>query len=144
MSTSPSTTKVSFTSNIHLPYGHLESNSYSFYPIFPVPLDLSSDVNLDISHSEGLRISSDPDAVEEYAPDVVIVPSRLKHFSKVEILIRRPILVLTSFLLPQVVDNTVAINPSFLSKSTYSTLSYGGKAPGPVKGQISVDLVKLG
>lgn len=55
----------------------------SFYPIFPVPLELSSDVNLDISHSDGLRLGSDPDGIKEYAPDVLILPSRLKHFSKV-------------------------------------------------------------
>jgi hypothetical protein len=56
---------------------------YSFYPIFPVPLDLSSDVNLDISHSEGLKVGSDPNSTQEYAPDILVIPSRLKHFSKV-------------------------------------------------------------
>ena len=53
---------------------------YSFYPIFPAPVELSSDVNLDISHSAGLRM--DPGS-EEYAPDVLFLPSKFKQFKKV-------------------------------------------------------------
>lgn len=50
----------------------------SFYPIFPVPFQFSQDVNLDVSHWQ--ELSLDEDGV---LPDVLIVPSRLKHFSKV-------------------------------------------------------------
>lgn len=58
---------------------------FSFYPIFPVPFDLSSEVNLDISHSDGLRLGADFDEAEEYSPDIVVIPSRLKQFSKVRV-----------------------------------------------------------
>lgn len=51
----------------------------SFYPLFPTPLDLSHEVNLDVSHLEHLALCHKG----ESAPDVLIVPSRLKHFSKV-------------------------------------------------------------
>ncbi len=52
----------------------------SFYPLFPSPLELSHEVNLDISHFEHLALCHEE---RVYAPDVLIVPSRLKHFSKV-------------------------------------------------------------
>lgn len=52
----------------------------SFYPLFPSPLELSHEVNLDISHLEYVGLCHEEGA---YAPDVLIVPSRLKHFSKV-------------------------------------------------------------
>ena len=51
----------------------------SFYPIFPVPLDAAHDVNLDISHSETLNLCEK----EETAPDILILPSKLKQFVKV-------------------------------------------------------------
>lgn len=54
----------------------------SFYPVFPVPLDLSHEVNLDVTHSGGLKLGGDEDD-SDFAPDVLIVPSRLKHFTKV-------------------------------------------------------------
>jgi len=53
----------------------------SFYPIFPPPLDLAGDVNLDVTHQELLRF-------ETRAPDVLILPSRLKHFAKVRRFVR--------------------------------------------------------
>jgi DNA polymerase alpha subunit B len=52
----------------------------SFYPLFPVPLDLSHEVNLNVSHLEYLALCHGEGAS---APDVLVVPSRLKHFSKV-------------------------------------------------------------
>lgn len=66
----------------------------SFYPIFPVPLDLAHDVNLDVTHSDLLYMCPQDDADHasaggtdsskaSCAPDVLIIPSRLKHFSKV-------------------------------------------------------------
>ncbi|KAG9041253.1 DNA-directed DNA polymerase alpha subunit pol12, partial [Tulasnella sp. UAMH 9824] len=63
----------------------------SFYPIYPVPYDNSHEVNLDVSHSHLLSIPNDS------IPDVVILPSRLKEFSKI-------------------VDGTVFINPSSATK----------------------------
>jgi DNA polymerase alpha subunit B len=53
----------------------------SFYPIFPPPLDLSHEVNLDFSHFDDVRMVDEGDL--DYAPDVLILPSRLKQFSKV-------------------------------------------------------------
>ncbi|KAF8584710.1 DNA polymerase alpha, subunit B [Ramaria rubella] len=63
----------------------------SFYPIFPVPLEFSSDVNLDVSHSEHLKLG-------EPLPDVLVLPSILKQFSKN-------------------VEGILVINPSVFGKS---------------------------
>jgi len=48
----------------------------SFYPIFPPPEPHAVEVNLDVTHYPLLRM-------EGPAPDILILPSRLKHFSKV-------------------------------------------------------------
>ena len=48
----------------------------SVYPIFPPPEAHAIEVNLDVTHHRLLRMDED-------APDVLILPSRLKHFSKV-------------------------------------------------------------
>lgn len=48
----------------------------SFYPLFPAPEALAHEVNLDVTHWEQI-------ALGETAPDVLILPSKLKHFSKV-------------------------------------------------------------
>ena len=53
----------------------------SFYPIFPPPADVSSEVNLAMSHFDDVRMVDEGDL--DYAPDVLILPSRLKQFSKV-------------------------------------------------------------
>ncbi|KAJ7600761.1 DNA polymerase alpha/epsilon subunit B-domain-containing protein [Mycena floridula] len=71
----------------------------SFYPIFPVPFEVAHEVNLDVTHSEGLKLDD-----EGCAPDVLVVPSRLKHFAKH-------------------VHSTTVLNSSFLTKGTYSMLS---------------------
>ncbi|PVG03084.1 DNA polymerase alpha, subunit B [Serendipita vermifera] len=63
----------------------------SFYPLFP---SYPQDVNLDISHSELLKI-------EDVAPDVLILPSNLKQFHKV-------------------VQGTAIINPSLASKGVHA------------------------
>lgn len=55
----------------------------SFYPVFPPPSELASEVNLDITHFEGVRMVDEGDL--DYAPDVLILPSRLKHFTKVRL-----------------------------------------------------------
>ncbi|KAF9236510.1 DNA polymerase alpha/epsilon subunit B-domain-containing protein [Melanogaster broomeanus] len=93
----------------------------SFYPLFPVPFDLAHEVNLDVTHSEGLRLVENED---ESVPDVLVLPSRLKQFSKV-------------------VDASTVINPSFLSKGTYATLSYTGQASGLVKDCVTVDISRI-
>ena len=45
-----------------------------------MPQDLTQEVNLDMSHSDGLRMVDDE---LDYAPDVMILPSKLKQFFKV-------------------------------------------------------------
>ncbi|KAI0770357.1 DNA polymerase alpha, subunit B [Fomes fomentarius] len=106
----------------------------SFYPIFPVPLDLAHEVNLDVTHSDLLNLGPSDDEEDESmsdpskarcAPDVLVIPSRLKQFSKV-------------------VDNTVAINPSFCTKSTYAILEYAGHtSPGPARDRLKVEINRL-
>ncbi|KAG1898113.1 DNA polymerase alpha, subunit B [Suillus fuscotomentosus] len=83
--------------------------------------DVAHEVNLDVSHSAELRVAESP---EDPGPDVMVLPSRLKHFSKV-------------------VDNSVVINPSYLTKGTYATLSYSGQGTGFPKDRISADIAKL-
>lgn len=53
----------------------------SFYPLFPTPKAYSADVNLDVSHSELLRL--------EEAPDVLVLPSVLGKFHKVSLAVKR-------------------------------------------------------
>ncbi|KAK0187998.1 DNA polymerase alpha subunit B [Armillaria mellea] len=88
----------------------------SFYPLFPVPQELAHEVNLDVTHSQLLRLGELDDG--NVAPDVLIIPSRLKHFSKS-------------------LDATSTLNPSFLSKGTYAILQVG---PG---GSIKPEVVKM-
>lgn len=57
---------------------------YSFYPVFPTPLDLAHEVNLDVSHFDGLALAYN---AEDPPPDVLVLPSRYKHFSKVALLL---------------------------------------------------------
>ncbi|KAH9989680.1 DNA polymerase alpha subunit B [Russula compacta] len=92
----------------------------SFYPLFPTPLDLSHEVNLDVSHLEHLALCHEG----ESAPDVLIVPSRLKHFSKV-------------------VDHTIAINPSFVCKHVSANLAFGGNGEGSILSRMRVDVGKF-
>ncbi|KAI0916967.1 hypothetical protein AcW1_007714 [Taiwanofungus camphoratus] len=96
----------------------------SFYPLFPAPLDLSHEVNLDVTHSDGLNLCGS-DSDKDSVPDVLVLPSRLKHFSKV-------------------VDSTVAINPSFLIKGTYAIVTCTSPvADISLKDRLKVDLLKL-
>ncbi|KAI6147356.1 DNA polymerase alpha, subunit B [Pisolithus tinctorius] len=92
----------------------------SFYPIFPVPLEMSHEVNLDVTHSEGLKLGTE----DECAPDVLVLPSRLKQFSKA-------------------VDNSVVINPSFVHKGFYAKLSYAGQASGIPRDRVDVEISKI-
>ena len=55
---------------------------FSFYPLFPVPLDVMHEVNLDISHSEKLHLEMN--GANKNGPDVIILPSKLKQFVKVK------------------------------------------------------------
>jgi DNA polymerase alpha subunit B len=52
----------------------------SFYPIFPTPVDVAHEVNLDVSHMAGLDLCP---GANPTAPNVLVIPSRLKHFTKV-------------------------------------------------------------
>ncbi|CAK9784941.1 DNA polymerase alpha, subunit B [Cutaneotrichosporon oleaginosum] len=61
-----------------------------FYPLFPPPEKDAADVNLDVTHWHQLRMLD--------APDVLVLPSRLKHFAKT-------------------VDGTLAVNPGHLSRT---------------------------
>jgi len=90
----------------------------SFYPLFPAPLDLSHEVNLDVSHLEYLALCHGEGAS---SPDVLVVPSRLKHFSKV-------------------VDRTITINPSFVAKKVSANLVFGGNGEGPISSRMKVDV----
>ncbi|TFK40723.1 DNA polymerase alpha/epsilon subunit B-domain-containing protein [Crucibulum laeve] len=98
----------------------------SFYPVFPVPLDLAHEVNLDVSHLEGLRLGGDDEGQgEEEAPDVLLLPSRLKQFVKN-------------------VHTTTAVNPSFLTKGTYAVLNIAPRStPGGLKERLKVEIVKI-
>ncbi|CAE6391160.1 unnamed protein product [Rhizoctonia solani] len=62
----------------------------SFYPLFPVPKEVQEDVNLSITHSNLLKMDG-------FAPDILILPSRLKEFQKV-------------------VDSTTVVNPGLAAK----------------------------
>lgn len=53
----------------------------SLYPIFPVPQDLSQEVNLDVSHSEALKLGGD--LIDSKPLSILVLPSKLKHFIKV-------------------------------------------------------------
>ncbi|CAE6458479.1 unnamed protein product [Rhizoctonia solani] len=62
----------------------------SFYPLFPVPKEVQEDVNLSVTHSNLLKIDG-------FAPDLLVLPSRLKEFQKV-------------------VDSTTVVNPALAAK----------------------------
>ncbi|KAF5382643.1 hypothetical protein D9615_002794 [Tricholomella constricta] len=94
----------------------------SFYPLFPVPSDVSHEVNLSVTHLNGLRLA---DGAEECAPDILVLPSRLKQFSKA-------------------VSSTTALNPSFLMKGTYAKVNVAarGTVPG-IKERITTEVIRL-
>ncbi|KAI0086596.1 DNA polymerase alpha/epsilon subunit B-domain-containing protein [Irpex rosettiformis] len=75
----------------------------SFYPIFPVPQDVLHEVNLNISHSEALKLGG---AAIDFKPlSVLVLPSKLKHFTKI-------------------IDDTTVINPSYTSKGIIISLKF--------------------
>ncbi|BGP14896.1 DNA-directed DNA polymerase alpha subunit pol12 [Rhodosporidiobolus nylandii] len=67
----------------------------SFYPVFPSPppSKMLDQLNLDITHYDLVKMGKDG------GPDIVIAPSIQKHFTRI-------------------VDSTVILNPSFLTKSS--------------------------
>lgn len=95
----------------------------SFYPLFPVPADLSTDVNLDVSHSEGLRIDQN---IDERAPDVLIVPSKFKQFTKV--------------LLLSIVYSDTQSDHAFLFILAACRQHMGGQPIVPYKGDVRVNI----
>ncbi|KAK0201753.1 DNA polymerase alpha subunit B [Desarmillaria ectypa] len=88
----------------------------SFYPLYPVPQELAHEVNLDVTHSPLLRLGESDDG--NVAPDVLIIPSRLKHFSKS-------------------LNTTSTLNPSFLTKGTYAVVQIGPS------GSIMPEVIKM-
>ncbi|KAJ7857613.1 hypothetical protein B0H14DRAFT_2750502 [Mycena olivaceomarginata] len=89
-----------------------EDTGRSFYPVFPVPLELASEVVLDSGDAP------------ECAPDVIIVPSRLRQFAKT-------------------VYATAALNPSFVSKGSYVVLDVAARDGSGAKARLSPRVVKL-
>lgn len=94
----------------------------SFYPIFPTPQDLAHEVNLDISHSDGLKLMDEENPT---SPDVLILPSRLKQFVKT-------------------VYTTTVINPSTLNRGTYAVLNVAeGASAIDVRQRLSCEINRL-
>jgi len=109
---------------------------FSFYPAFPPPTDVSHEVNLDVSRSKLLDLDR---VAQDHIPHVILVPSRLKEFSKVGRLVQN---VLSGLLkeFSQRVDGATFINPSFVSKSSYAFLRYSGQES---EEGVNVDIRKL-
>jgi DNA polymerase alpha subunit B len=79
----------------------------NFYPIFPPTETHASEVNLDVTHFGLLKMDGPQ-------PDLLILPSKLKHFSKVS----HALLVdMGLVLMVQIVDSTLVVNPSHLAKA---------------------------
>ncbi|KXN88118.1 DNA polymerase alpha subunit B [Leucoagaricus sp. SymC.cos] len=94
----------------------------NFYPIFPSPQELAHEVNLDISHSNSLKLV---DEASSSPPDVLILPSKLKQFVKT-------------------VHATTAVNPSFLSKGTYVLMKVAeGTGTSSVKQRLDCEIARL-
>ncbi|KAJ3559477.1 hypothetical protein NM688_g320 [Phlebia brevispora] len=73
----------------------------SFYPIFPVPLDLTHEVNLDISHSDALHFNGP----EGEMPNILFLPSKLKQFVKY-------------------IEDMIVINPSTIVKGYFVSIEF--------------------
>ncbi|KAJ6584826.1 DNA polymerase alpha/epsilon subunit B-domain-containing protein [Mycena capillaripes] len=95
----------------------------SFYPVLPVPLELAAEVVLDVTHLDRLQLGDGTNA-PQCAPDVLIVPSRFKQFTKT-------------------VYATTALNPSFVSKGAYVVLDVAARDGSGAKAQLSPRVVKL-
>ena len=100
-------------------------------------------MNFDVTHIDGVRMVNDEGL--DYAPDVMILPSRLKQFSKVGSLIC-PWSTIVDFSLSlglQVVHSTTIVNPSFLSKGTYGTISIAARSAGTPKERVTAEVMKI-
>lgn len=109
-----------------------------------MPQDLSHEVNLDVTHSEHLKLCNDR---AEQLPDVLISPSRLKQFGKVSVSYT---VALLHFLMRtccdiylQNVDGIMFVNPSFLTKGTYAALKYAGGAAKDTTNALHVEISKF-
>jgi hypothetical protein len=100
-------------------------------------VELTAELVLDVSHSDGLRLRASDGNAPEYGPDVLIVPSRLKHFAKVRV--RAPT---RSIWLKGIVWQTV-YTTSFVSKGTYIVLDVVTRGAGDTKTRLSARLEKL-
>ena len=109
---------------------------FSIYPVFPPPMDVSHQVNLDVSRSKLLDLDH---GSQDHAPHILLVPSRLKQFSKVSWFVQN---ILSDLLkLPsQRVNGTTFVNPSSVSKGSYAFLRYSGQESEEV---VNVDIRKL-
>jgi DNA polymerase alpha subunit B len=114
----------------------------SYYPIFPPPPDVSSEVNLDVSHSDGVRIIDDEGTVD-YAPDVLILPSRLKQFAKVNSDFSSINEVQADSCQTKVVHSTTTINPSFVNRGTYAVISIAPRSNGTPKERTKAEILKI-
>ena len=85
----------------------------SFYPLFPAPLAGPGveALNLDVTHADLLKFGA-------MGADVVILPSALgKQFAKVSVVSRcsKSVRLIGTW---QIVDSTVIVNPSYLTKGS--------------------------
>lgn len=92
---------------------------FRFYPIFPVAVGANIDSpNLDITHNKLISMGNT-------GPDVVIVPSMLKHFAKARFpssCLLAIVFVVSKLTMKQsteqIVDSTIMINPSYLTRGS--------------------------
>ncbi|KAI6121012.1 DNA polymerase alpha subunit B [Pisolithus croceorrhizus] len=118
----PSVSDHAQTSDAMVSPGTEPAPATKFLSYLPVPLDVSHEVNLDVTHSEGL--------------------SRLKQFSKVSVEVSLPLHRFISGWF-QMVDNSMVINPSFVQKGFYAQLSYAGQASGIPRDRVDVEISKV-
>lgn len=112
--------------------------SSSFYPIFPVPLDVAHEVNLDVTHWEALKLCNG--SMDATSPSVLILPSRLKHFCKVSSLLPDHISNIDAYA-QQVISGTTVINPSMVSKGSIAFMQYSSQLHN--NSIMEVDMIKM-
>jgi len=116
--------------------------AYSFYPLFPVPSDLSHEVNLDVSHMEGLRLCTEE--MPDSAPDVLVVPSRLNTSQRSLDFFLTIIWTIALIQLSIKGGRQHCCCESLLAtKGIVAKLWFGGQGNGPVRARIKVEVGKL-
>ncbi|WVR05995.1 hypothetical protein IAU60_003023 [Kwoniella sp. DSM 27419] len=89
----------------------------SFYPIFPAPEAHAAEINLDVTHYPLLKM-------EGPAPDVLVLPSKLKHFSKI-------------------IDSSLVLNPAYLARAhtggTYAKIAIHPTSPSELESLADTD-----